>query len=283
MGGRKSGKNKRQETPQKNKEQSAKQAKVDSSSSDSSDSQPEVGRPLQLKLTDANAMAMDLGLASALPIDNEQNNAVAPMWFRQFELRLDARLAKLCDNFNQALELHTENCDREIQNLHTELNKALDKIDDLENRSRRNNVVIFGVPEGVETNPSNCSDFVSDTLLKFIDPDNTMPKIDIQRAHRTPTGPARMPGSKPRPIHVFFSNYQQKEMVRKTAIATFKSKKFRDSKLFISDDLSKRVQAQRKEALPDYRKLRDDGLRPFFSYPAILKYWDSGSVKIFKK
>ena len=120
-----------------------------------------------------------------------------------------------------------------------ELNKALDKIDDLENRSRRNNVVIFGVPEGVETNPSNCSDFVSDTLLKFIDPDNTMPKIDIQRAHRTPTGPARMPGSKPRPIHVLFSNYQQKEMVRKTAIATFKSKKFGDSKLFISDDLCK--------------------------------------------
>ena len=72
-------------------------------------------------------------------------------------------------------------------------------------------------------------------------------------------------------------------MVRKTAIATFKSKKFRDSKLFISDDLSKRVQAQREEALPDYRKLRDDGLRPFFTYPAILKYWDSGSVKIFKK
>ena len=91
----------------------------------------------------------------------------------------------------------------------TLLRTSRDKIDDLENRSRRNNVVIFGVPEGVETNPSNCSDFVSDTLLKFIDPDNTMPKIDIQRAHRTPTGPApaRMPGSKPRPVHVLFSNY----------------------------------------------------------------------------
>ena len=56
-------------------------------------------------------------------------------------------------------------------------------------------------------------DFIGDTMLKFIDPDGNLPKIDIQRAHGTPTGPPWAGQSKPRPIHVLFGQFQPNEMV----------------------------------------------------------------------
>ena len=129
-------------------------------------------------------------------------------------------------------------------------------IDDLENRSRRNNAIFFGIPEGSEQNPSNCRDFISNTLMKFIDPEGNLPDIDIQRAHRTPTGPPRTDQSKPRPIHVLFGQFQHKELTRNAAINTFKAKKFKNSKLFVADDLSKRVQDKRKKMLPHFKKLQ---------------------------
>ena len=257
-------KSKREETPKKSKDRPPKQAKLDDKSSG--------------KLTDNSANAM----ASRSVGSSEVNSDSPPTWFIKFEERLDARLAKLCDHFNRALEIHAETCDKEIAHLNKELERAFDKIDDLENRSRRNNAIFFGIPEGVEGNPSNCMDFIGDTMLKFIDPEGNLPKIDIQRAHRTPTGPPRAGQSKPRPIHVLFGQFQHKEMVRKAAIATFKTNKFRNNKLFIADDLSKRVQDKRKQNLPDFKKLQAAGKRPFFSYPAVLKFWDSGTLKIFK-
>ena len=62
-------------------------------------------------------------------------------------------------------------------------NELVSKLDDLENRSRRNNLVIFGLkePGGKE----DCSKTVND-FLKFAgaNPDDLH---NAQRCHRTPT------------------------------------------------------------------------------------------------
>ena len=128
-------KSKRKETPKKSNDHLLKLAKLDDKSSG--------------KLTDNSANVM----ASRSVGSSEVNSDSPPTWFIKFKERLDARLAKLCDHFNHALKIHAETCVKEIAHLNKELERAFDKIDDLENRSRRNNGVFFDIPEVVEGNP----------------------------------------------------------------------------------------------------------------------------------
>ena len=36
------------------------------------------------------------------------------------------------------------------------------------------------------------------------------------------------------------------------------------------------------ELLPAMKKLREEGKKPFFSYPATLKFWQDGTVKVYE-
>ena len=79
------------------------------------------------------------------------------------------------------------------------------RIIDLQNRSRRNNIVIWNVPEGSEKDTSMV-EFVKRSLLidhmKLENAEN----IEIMRAHRTPTV-IRRDASKLRPIRVYLLKY----------------------------------------------------------------------------
>jgi hypothetical protein len=77
----------------------------------------------------------------------------------------------------------------------------------------------------------------------------------VQRAHRT--GAPRQNQAKPRPIHVYFGNFIHKEALRKAVIKVFKSKKYKDQKLFVEEDLSKRLMDKRRLVLPSLKKLRE--------------------------
>ena len=56
------------------------------------------------------------------------------------------------------------------------------KIDDLENRSKRNNVVIWGLKEGAEKDCSSVEEFLKEELFsKHMGLEN----VDVMRAHRT--------------------------------------------------------------------------------------------------
>ena len=86
------------------------------------------------------------------------------------------------------------------------------KVDDLENRSKRNNIVIWGVREESEKSFNSMVEFLETELLK-----NHMgldDGIEIMRAHRTNvkknTGPeTALP--KPRLIHIYLLRYTDKE------------------------------------------------------------------------
>ena len=89
------------------------------------------------------------------------------------------------------------------------------KIDDLENKSRRNNIVILNLPEE-GTEGVDWTKYLSDLLNKECKIQN----CEIQRAHRTgKPNPAPNNASNgnaqsytPRPIHVGFGLYQDKEL-----------------------------------------------------------------------
>ena len=115
--------------------------------------------------------------------------------------------------------------------------------------------------------------FISKTLKDHCNIDS----VSIQRAHRTGklnfpepgAGGARPP--KPRPIHIGFTFYQEKEKCRKALADLFKKQKFGDAKLFVANDFSVKVQRMRKEKLEELRRLRNQGKQAFFIYPATIK------------
>ena len=143
-------------------------------------------------------------------------------------------------------------------------------MDDIENRNRRNNIVLFNVPEKSEG--ADCAKFVHNLLNEAGCPDV---RDAVQRAHRSGRL-SREQNPRPRPIHVGFSTYLAKEEARKSLIEFFKNKKKTDNqtRLFVSDDFSRRVQALRKEKLPQLINLKKEGKIAFMVYPATIRIRD---------
>ncbi|KAK7910453.1 hypothetical protein WMY93_015137 [Mugilogobius chulae] len=87
------------------------------------------------------------------------------------------------------------------------------KVTDLESRSLRNNVRIFGLPEGVEEN--SVPRFIESYLTEQLQlPEGS--NLKIQRAHRSLTSKPP-PEAPPRAIIVNFLEYSTKEMVLREA------------------------------------------------------------------
>ena len=83
------------------------------------------------------------------------------------------------------------------------------KLDDLENWSKRNNIVIWNIPEGTEKD-SSCQEVVSNILSDHMQLEGD---LEIMRAHRTnmqnASGNAATP--LPRPVHVYPLRYTDKQ------------------------------------------------------------------------
>ena len=127
------------------------------------------------------------------------------------------------------------------------------KIDDLENRSKRNNVVIWGLKEGVEKDCGSVEEFLQDELFsKHMGLEN----IEVMRAHRTKINQAAASAStsQPRPIHVYLLRYPDKGRILKAATNTLKDNPFHGSQIFISDDVSKSVRNVRAKLRRDHLK-----------------------------
>lgn len=197
--------------------------------------------------------------------------STAPQWFRDFETRQEDRFDGLKMDMNSRFAEIGE-C---IKSLKDKLKTAEQKIDDLENRSRRCNLVIFNLPEKKEG--QNCLHFICGLIKESgvaINP------LHIQRAHRTGKLDLSGANSKPRPIHIGFVFYQEKEMCRRSLAELFKQQKIADAKLFVANDYSAKVQQMRREKLPQLRQLRAEGKEAFLTYPAIIKVKDShGNIR----
>ena len=162
------------------------------------------------------------------------------------------------------------------------------KIDDLENRSKRNNVVIWGLKEGAEKDCSSVKKFLNEELFsKHMGLEN----IEVMRAHRTKINQAATSASalQPRPIHVYLLRYPDKGRILKAASNTLKDNPFCDGQIFISYDVSKAVRSERAKLRKDHLKqLKErEGVQFAFipwSVPAqiLYKQTDSEGLKSFK-
>lgn len=126
----------------------------------------------------------------------------------------------------------SDNEDR-IVSMENVMADLVDKIDDLENRSRRNNLVIFGVPETDDETAESLHGAVVNRL--FCDTFG-LPVVTTERVHRL----GRRTDGKTRPVMVKFLHFSEKMSVLRNC------PKLKGSTISISEDFSLRVRNIRK-------------------------------------
>uniref|UniRef100_H3A1Z4 L1 transposable element RRM domain-containing protein n=1 Tax=Latimeria chalumnae TaxID=7897 RepID=H3A1Z4_LATCH len=183
-------------------------------------------------------------------------------------MEAENRISKIEDR-----ELGTEqNCNYLKQHLTT----ALERIEDLENRSRRNNLRILGFPEGVED--GNPVKFLREILPELLDLEEGQ-LLEIERAHHTlATRP--MPEQHPRAFIVKFLCYPTRELF--LHLARNKSQiKWKDHRISLFPDWSRDLQQKRQCFWEVRRSLREKNIKYGLFYPAILKVTHNGETLSF--
>lgn len=152
-----------------------------------------------------------------------------------------------------------------------EQERIVSKLTDLETRSRRNNLRIFGIPEGEE------GDNACEFLEKFIKSELQLPDIDlkIQRCHRS-LGPKPPPQAAPRSMVAYFLLYKTKDLVLSSA---WKKKEIHinGKRVYFDHDYPAEVVKKRKEYAPLRKMLKKRGLRFHTPAPAKLRvFYEEG-------
>lgn len=156
--------------------------------------------------------------------------------------------------------------------------KLLVKVDDLENRGRRCNLRLLGIPEGLEQ--GNPTKFVAGLLHEILGGPNGLEKPPLlDRAHRA-AAPVPADGGRPRPFIICVHYFHEKELIQRFAREKGRLE-FRGKQVFIFPDYSADLN-RRRAAFNEVKKmLREKGVRYRLFYPARLQISFNGSTKVF--
>ncbi len=146
-----------------------------------------------------------------------------------FQSRLCTTETLASDNFS-ALSA----AEKMIKTLKEQNATLMDRVDDLENRSRRANLRILNVPENSEKGQSTVK-FVSEMLMEVMGQEAFEKPPELERAHRS-LGPKPQEGRPPRPLVICFHRFQEKEKALRWARQN--EAKYKDSTLRIYPDIS---------------------------------------------
>ncbi len=192
--------------------------------------------------------------------------------FDSLESTLSQTLASLSKVTSRVTELEKARADYEgrISELEThcrdwfETCKSLtSKLDDLEGRSRRQNIKIIGLPEKVEE--GRPTQFVADFLLQILGASNFSKPLKIDRAHRT--GPVDNARSRPRTMVARLHHYPDKEKILHLARLS-SPLMYNRARILIFPDFTSEVLKQR-QAFNDVRKrLKEANVRHGLLFPA---------------
>ena len=131
---------------------------------------------------------------------------------KKFDKKVDKMLDRLENNEKAVEDLRvevgkqttvTQHMGSDLSAFNTILEAMGEKIIDQDARSKRNNMIIHGIPES-EPDPRKCENLV---LGFFRDQCGLSGQINVQRAHRLGGDPRRGP----RPVIVLFLDYKDKE------------------------------------------------------------------------
>lgn len=175
----------------------------------------------------------------------------------------------------QARVAEVEECNAEASDLLVNLAKQTrqmqDKLTDLEARSRRNNIRIFGLPE--DTEGGSIINYL-DQLLKT---ELELPEgadLRIQRAHRALTRKPGLGGA-PRSVIVNFHEFETKEMVLQK-VWQKKGIQLGNKKIQFDHDYPTEIVQKRKTYLNIKKTLKEKGIRFQTPYTKMRIYWSDG-------
>ena len=160
---------------------------------------------------------------------------------------------------NELTDLRRSNDDlyNENEDLRDRLSKIERVTDNLENRSRRNNVLFYGLSKSsADETAEDCECLLKDVLEKKLE---LTDQVQFDRVHR-------LGSSQNAPIIARCTFYQQK-----LAILKAKPKlKGMNSKVFIGEDFSQRVRDLRKKLTPHLKHLKSEGKRAVMVFDHIV-------------
>lgn len=123
-----------------------------------------------------------------------------------------------------------------------------EKLTDLEGRSRRNNIQIFGLPEGIEGNST--AEYLEQFLKKDLEFSEET-SLQIQRAHRA-LPPKPNPNTPPRTTVVNFLQFEIKETIFKKAWP--KKIQVKDKQIYFDHDYPTEI-VQKQKAYAGIKKI----------------------------
>lgn len=158
----------------------------------------------------------------------------------------------------------------DIVALKSENVKIKAKLADLEGRSRRNNIRIFGLPESIEGPRPTV--FFSQLLMDVLGEETLDSPPELDRAHRVMSSKPAEEGEKPRPraVIIRFHRFQTKELVIRATRKMRGKLQYNNKPIFIYEDYSPEVMEMRADYREVMKDLYNAGLKPSLYYPAKL-------------
>ncbi len=164
-----------------------------------------------------------------------------------------------------------------VTDLRNKLERLTEKMTDMEDKSRRNNIRLVGLPEGMEG--SDVAGFLRINLSKWI-PSLKGRNIEIDRAHRVYDG--RKNSDRPRTLIFRVLKWHDRLEILKGARQAYPVKCTQDNvTLLFFPDFSPVTAAKRKSLVPVLRSMTALGLQPFLAYPAVIKLRHGGEQRCF--
>uniref|UniRef100_A0AAY5LAE1 L1 transposable element RRM domain-containing protein n=1 Tax=Esox lucius TaxID=8010 RepID=A0AAY5LAE1_ESOLU len=192
------------------------------------------------------------------------------------EIEKVAKSTKRVQDRVEAVQTAAREDRRSVIELKTQLDQLTTKLTDLEDRGRRNNVRLIGLPETVEG--SDAVGYLKVNLPKWI-PSLVGRDIDIERAHRVYDGGE---SNKPRTLIFRLLRWQDRSAILNGARQVYPVKHTAiTGTILFFPDYSPATTAKRKSFSSTMKKARDMGLEPFLIYPARLKLQYYGEKNMF--
>lgn len=123
--------------------------------------------------------------------------------------KIEERTTEMEDRISAA-EHSSDSAEKRIQVLEHQVQSMTEHIDDLENRGRRKNVRIVGLPE--EAEGDNPIKFFESWIPNLLGLEMKASCVKIERAHRTLASKPG-PNQRPRPVLIRFHNFADKQRV----------------------------------------------------------------------
>ncbi|KAK6490190.1 hypothetical protein HHUSO_G4660 [Huso huso] len=174
------------------------------------------------------------------------------------------------------MEERTDSFAEALQTTLRQLEAVKERVEDLDNRGRRNNLRILAIPEDAEGN--NMIQFLQNEIPKMLKHAFEGP-LEIERAHRA-LAPKPREGQRPRAIILKLLMFQIKEEIIRRA-REMRYLAWHESSIMIFPDYLKILVDKRRAFASVKKDLHTQGIKFSLRYPAILVIYLNGASHSF--